>query len=112
MRRLKDIRRTLIGIRKPRQVLPIGERPLVGSNIVMKNLRMRLKYPINNELWGWLAQMGWRTIDIRKDRRHYTMVSEKILIRLINANAPKRDVIHQHLVDASEQRELRSRNGR
>lgn len=112
MRRLKDILRTLIGIRKPRQVLPIGERPLVGSNIVMKNLRMRLKYPINNDLWTWLSQMGWRTIDIRKDRRHYTMVSEKILIRLINANAPKRDLIHQHLMDASEQRTRRSGNGR
>ncbi|CAN5161863.1 hypothetical protein BH11PSE11_BH11PSE11_17720 [soil metagenome] len=104
--------RSLIGIRKPRQILPPSEMPPVGSNIVMNNLRMRLKYPINHELWTWLSNAGWRTVDMRKDRRHYTMVSDKILIRLINANEPKRAAIHKHLMNASEQRAQRLRHNR
>jgi hypothetical protein len=109
--RIPDFLRNLAGIRLHRQLAPPSERPLVGSNIAMQNLRMRLKYPINNELWSWLVSKGWRTIDMRKERRHYTMVSDNILVRLLSANDIKREAIHKHLVDASEKRAARARRG-
>jgi hypothetical protein len=95
-----DILRTMIGIRTERQLLPIGEKPQVGSNIALQSLRMQLKYPIDSEFWDWLCSKGWRTIDLRYDRRQYTLVSDEIVIRLMKGDERKRDATHRHLVNA------------
>ncbi|HEY8095440.1 MAG TPA: hypothetical protein VIE65_05020 [Methylobacter sp.] len=107
--KFKDVFRTLFGIRKPRQALPLSGMPPVGSNIVLDQFRIRLKYPINTELWDWFLKSGWRVTDMRKDRRHYTIVSDKILMRLMHADVQKRNAIHQRLMDIKERRDRRYR---
>ena len=100
--RLLDTLRTLVGIRSERQLLPVSEKPFIGSNIVRDKLRMRLKYPINDELWKWLSEMGWRAIDMRGNRRHYTVVPDKILVKLIKANTLERHILHNRLLKATK----------
>ena len=95
---LKDMLRTLVGIRKERQLLPATEKPQIGSNIVRENLRIRLKYPITDDQWEWLIDIGWRTIDMRKNRRRYINVPDKAVIRLLEAGEVEREVLHMRLV--------------
>jgi len=94
---LKNYLRTLLKIRVLREPLPPGPKPPVGSNIVRDRLRIRLKYPISGELWEWFAIHGWRTIDMRTNRRRYTCVPDKVLLRLLNAGQLERDALHHRL---------------
>jgi hypothetical protein len=96
--KLKDKLRSLAGIRKERQLPPIGEKPPIGSNIVREKLRMRLKYPVTDELWKFMSSMGWRAIDMRYNKRRYTMVPDKVLLKLIKADEIERHVLHARLV--------------
>lgn len=102
---MKDTFRTILGIRKDRKLLPISEQPMVGSNIVRERLRIWLKYPITSEQWAWFVKMGWRTVDLRNDRRRYTSVSDRLLLKLLNAEEHERDRMHQALLDAATARQ-------
>ena len=96
--KLKDTLRTLMRVRVERELPPPGAKPPIGSSIVRDRLRIRLKHPINSEQWEWFVLQGWRTIDMRTNRRHYTCVPEKILGKLLEAGAPERDVLHRELI--------------
>lgn len=98
LNKLKDKLRSMAGIRKERQLPPPGEKPTIGSNIVREKLRIRLKYPVNDELWKFLTSMGWRTIDMRYNKRRYTLVPDKVLLKFIKANEIERHVLHARLV--------------
>lgn len=109
MIRLKDFLRTLLGIRQPRRIAPISPRPPAGSHIVRERLRMQLRYPLTEEQWAWLLHMGWRAIDMRNERRRYTVVPDKVLSRLLKSHGLHRDAIHSRLIAAAERRALRKR---
>ena len=96
--KLKDTLRTLLRIRTPRTLLPPSQMPVVGSNIVRGRLRIRLKYPVSDEQWAWFTSHGWRTIDMRLERRRYICVSDNVLIKLLKADNVKRDELHATLV--------------
>lgn len=99
-----DSLRTLMRIRRPRQLLRAGLQPAVGSNIVNGTLRMRLKYPMSAEQWYWLAKMGWRTIDMRDNRRKYQLVADGLLHQLLNADtAEQRTDIHARIMLANKE---------
>ncbi len=100
--KLKDKLRKLAGIRKERQLPPPGGKPPIGSNIIREKLRMRLKYPINDELWKFLTAMGWRAIDMRYNKRRYTIVPDKVLLKFIKANEIERHVLHARLIKVSK----------
>lgn len=97
--RLKNTIRTILKIRAERELPPAGEKPQVGSNIVLDRLRIRLKYPITDEQWKWFTNRGWRTVDMRTDRRRYTLVPDKGLTRLLAADGLEREVLHKKLVN-------------
>lgn len=99
---LPDTLRNLFRIRKERRILPAGPKPPVGSSIVKDGLRMRLNFPINNQQWSWLSDMGWRATDMRTDRRKYTLVSDSFVNRLLDADDELRHQLHLRLV-ASQQ---------
>lgn len=109
LNKLKDKLRSMAGIRKERQLPPPGEKPTIGSNIVREKLRIRLKYPVNDELWKFLTSMGWRTIDMRYNKRRYTLVPDKVLLKFIKANEIERHVLHARLVKVNR-REKQSDN--
>ncbi|MDR3479381.1 MAG: hypothetical protein P4L91_01555 [Burkholderiaceae bacterium] len=94
---LKDILRTLFGIRVKREPPPLDRRPLAGSNVVRDNVRIRLKHLISDEQWEWFAGHGWRVTDMRTDRRRYLCVPEKALVKLLKADR------HRYGVGAGDQ---------
>lgn len=97
--KIRDKLRTMAGIRVERQVPPpSGDKPQIGSNIVREGLRIRLKYPIRDDLWKFFTNMGWRTVDMRWNRRRYTLVPDKVLVKFINADEIERHVLHARLV--------------
>jgi hypothetical protein len=95
---LKNTLRTLLKIRKDRTLPPAGPKPPVGSNIVLDRMRIRLKHPISDDQWSWLIEHGWRTVDMRTDRRRYALVPEKGVMRLLNAEGMEREVIHRKMI--------------
>lgn len=105
---LKDKLRTLFGIRTERASAPPGPKPPAGSSIVRDRLRMRLKYPINGAQWEWLTNHGWRTVDMRTNRRHYTFLPDKVLNTLLDAGELERELLHRKLVRMAETRAARS----
>jgi hypothetical protein len=107
---LRDKFRTLAGIRIERQLDPVSELPIAGSNIVREKLRIRLKYPVSEELWKWLSAMGWRVIDMRSNRRRYIVVPDKVLMKLIKANMIERAEIHTRLIGAVKHEKRLMRN--
>jgi len=97
---IKDSLRTLLKIRVLRELSPPGLKPPLGSNIVREKLRIRLKHPISSEQWEWFTKQGWRTVDMRTNRRRYVMVPDKVLLRLLDAKEPDRSVLHQRLIQS------------
>ena len=96
--RLIDSLRTLFRIRTRRRRPPAGPKPPIGSSIVNDRLRMRLTFPISHEQWNWLTEMGWRTTDMRTDRRQYALVSETFVYRMLDADEEQRYQLHQRLL--------------
>lgn len=97
--KLKNTLRTLIGIRKQRQIPAPGAMPRVGSSIVLEQLRIRLKHPIIHEEWAWLTKKGWRSADMRTNRRAYSLVADDIVAAMLRAEKVEREVIHQELTN-------------
>jgi len=96
--KILDSLRTLLRIRKERQLPPITAKPQVGGSIVKDRLRIRLNYPISNDQWTWLVDMGWRTVNTRTDRRSYTLVSDQYVRRILEADEELRYQLHQRLI--------------
>ncbi len=94
---LIDQFRTLAGIRRVRQVLPAREKPSVGSSIVRDQFRIRVKYAIDEELWRWLAEKGWRLMPLHNNRRRYTMVPERIFVKLLSGDLAQREEVDRRL---------------
>ncbi len=95
-----DAIRTLMRIRRTRQLLPPGPQPAMGSNIVNGRKRMRLKYAVTGEQWQWLTLMGWRTVDMRQNRRHYDLVDDQRVLQLLSAEtAHERSEIHAAIMN-------------
>ncbi|MBV8634559.1 MAG: hypothetical protein JO002_08730 [Burkholderiaceae bacterium] len=95
---LKNAFRNLLKIRQERALPPAGPKPPVGSNIVLDRMRIRLKYPISDEQWNWLTAHGWRTVDMRSERRRYAVVPDKGVTRLLQAEGLGREVIHSKMI--------------
>jgi hypothetical protein len=98
--KLIDAIRNLLGIRTVRKLPPAGPMPPIGSSIVFGNLRIKLRYPLDAELWKWFTARGWRTVNMRTNRRRYTCLPDKILMRLMRVNGAEREVLHQRIIDS------------
>lgn len=107
---VKNTLRTLLGIRVERAPLPPGPKPQVGSNIVRDKLRIRLKYPVSDEQWTWFTEKGWRTVDMRTNRRRYTCVPDKVLLKFLNAGELDREILHRRLIKVATDRTARRKS--
>jgi hypothetical protein len=97
---LKDTLRTLFRIRAERALPPPGAKPAFGSTIVWRRLKMQLFIPIDHEQWEWLTMQGWRTLDMRGNRRRYYRVPRSAVNRLLMAKTPEeREAIHRRIVE-------------
>ncbi len=95
---IKNKIRNVLNIRTERVQLPPGQKPKVGSSIVFEHLRIRLKVPLTQQQWDWFSAQGWRTVDMRTDRRSYTCVPDAVLIKLLNAEPERRMDLHARLL--------------
>lgn len=95
---MKDLIRTLLGIRKKRQPLPASSRPPVGVSIVRRGVKMNVTHPIDAELWDWLLLSGWRVNLMRNDRRRRVALRSNALSDLIAAGSEKRAKVHAQLI--------------
>lgn len=95
--KMLDNLRTLVGIRQVRQLPPAREKPSVGSSLVRDQLRLRVKYAMDDELWRWLASKGWRPMPLHNNRRRYKVVPERVFIKLAGAEPAERDEIDARL---------------
>lgn len=100
LKKLNDRVRTLIGIRKVRQLPVPRGKPALGTSIVLDNLRIRLVHPIDESFWQWLLSKGWRAMElhVHKNQRRYHLVPEKILVQMILATPAEREKIHSELI--------------
>lgn len=96
---IKNSLRNIFRVRSPRELPPPGPKPAFGSTIVLNRLKMQLIVPIDYEQWDWLTEKGWRTLDMRQNRRRYYRVQRKAVTRLLHANAEDRETLHQQIVE-------------
>ncbi len=94
---IKNTIRNVLNIRKERALPPAGPKPQIGSSIVRDRLRIRLKYHVTVEQWEWFVSRGWRTVDMRTNRREYTNVPDKVLLKLLDLEGEERETLHQRL---------------
>jgi hypothetical protein len=105
---LKNTIRNVLNIRKERQLPPPDLKPQIGSSIVRERLRIRLKYHITAEQWDWFTDHGWRVVDMRTNRREYTSVPDKVLVKLLDLEGEAREELHQRLFRKSSVSKLAS----
>ena len=99
LKNLVDRVRTLLKVRNKRQLPPAHSKPSLGGSIVKDRFRIRLRHPIDDELWTWLCDMGWRAMPIHNNRRKYVVVSEKAFDKLVRAEPSMRTDIHALLIE-------------
>jgi hypothetical protein len=100
---MKDLFRTIFSIRKDRRPLPVGRTPQVGDSIVRGHLKMVIEQPVSRELWDWLVLSGWRSVNVKHDRRRYTELPPTTLQTLALANPQKRNAVHEQILDSAHQ---------
>lgn len=105
LKKLNDQVRTLIGIRRVRQLPAPRGKPALGTSIVLDNLRIRLVHPIDENFWQWLSAKGWRAMlmNVHKNQRRYQLVPEKMLVKMILADPAERENVHDQLIQYSGQ---------
>lgn len=102
---LINIIRSIFRIRIQRGLAAPGPLPQVGSSIVLDNLKIKLKHPINIEQWHWFSKLGWRTVNMRVNRRKYIGVPDHVLEQLLDADKSSRDALYRRLVIMHEKSE-------
>lgn len=99
--------RNIFKIRTQRQPTSPGPMPQIGSSIVLDNLRIKLKYPINIEQWHWFSKLGWRAVDMRTNQRKYICIPDNVLVKLMDATGPGRDELYQRLVVMRDENDVK-----
>ncbi|MCU6434975.1 hypothetical protein LPB67_14455 [Undibacterium sp. Jales W-56] len=95
---VKNEIRSLLNIRQERALPPAGGMPTFGSTIVLNRLKIQLRMTLEPEQWEWLTLKGWRTQDMRKNRRKYFKVPSRAVARLLHATPEDREEIYQRIV--------------
>ena len=99
--------RSLLGIRRERQIPPPGPKPQVGSILVRNHLKVRLRSPLDDEQWEWLGQMGWRRVDMRANRRRYQALPDQTMRKLLDKN--HRTTAHEKIVTYEQRKAAKAR---
>jgi len=104
IRKLVDRMRTLLKVRTKRELPPVLNKPSLGGSIVKDRFRIRLKHPIDDELWHWLADMGWRAMPVHNNRRKYVVIAERSFEKFIKADPSMRTTLHARLIEGRRTR--------
>lgn len=84
---VRDQVRTLLKIRRKREVPQEGEKPPFGTKLCCGEIRMTVRSGMSDALWRWLLDSGWREVAVRPDRRRYKDIPSAYVTRLIDSVA-------------------------
>ncbi len=102
-RGLRDVWRAWRNVNVSRQLPPAGHMPRVGSYIARDDVRVQVTTEMNDELWQWLAALGWREIDLGTDRRRYRAGMPSAVEELAFAESEAARVrLEQHIRDSAQ----------
>jgi hypothetical protein len=102
--KMKDLVRTLLGIRKKRRALPLSAPPTEGAVIVRNDIKAIVTQPLNEELWDWMMLSGWRLNPVKNDRRHYRSLPHGAVDQLIACDKERRSSLHRNLLQSVQPR--------
>jgi hypothetical protein len=73
----------LIGRRQPQPPrAAVGPKPRMGATLCCAGLRMTVQAGLTDEMWRWLASVGWRELRTGENRLHYRALSSSLVNRL------------------------------
>ena len=80
---MKDWIRNVLSIRQARRPAPVGQVPVVGTDIQRRELKMAVTHRIPGELWDWLVLSGWRNLPVATDRRRGMRMAVAVVMRMV-----------------------------
>lgn len=99
----RDSWRAWQGVRVHRQLTAAGPMPGRGDYIAREDVRIPVTDDMTPELWRWLTQRGWRTINLATDRRRYRAGMPSAIEELAFAETEtQRDRLERHVLDNAE----------
>jgi hypothetical protein len=103
---LKD----LLGRRKAAQApLLVAPKPRQGATLICAGLRMPVQAGMTDEMWHWLAALGWRELRSGENRLHYKALSTSLVNRLYDVDSEDRQkVLHMAIREATRPRQAPS----
>ena len=77
----------------PVRAAPAGPRPRMGATLCSAGLRMSVQAGLTEEMWQWLAALGWRELRSGENRLHYRALSTLLVNRLYDVGPDDRQKI-------------------
>ena len=110
---VRDQVRTLLKIRREREVPAESSKPPYGAKLFCGDIRMTVRSGMSDSLWRWLLDEGWREVVVRLDRRHYKDIPSAYVTRLIDSevNEERKRVLTAAIANA-QYRPRMTRDGR
>lgn len=94
--------RNLLGVRRQRQLPPVGTRPGINSYIYCDTVKMLITGEMDDTLWRWLAGKHWRKLAHSDDRRRYRHLPSRAFRLLLQAPPEERDAVYAKIVAAGQ----------
>ena len=84
---VRDQVRTMLRIRREREIPSAGNKPPFGTKLFCADIRMTVRSGMSDQLWRWLLDQGWREVPVPVDRRRYKDIPTAYVTRLIDSEA-------------------------
>ena len=84
----------LLGRRKPAPARrALAPKPRMGATLCCAGLRMTAQAGLTDEMWAWLAALGWRELRGGENRLHYRALSSPLVNRMYDVAPDDRQKI-------------------
>jgi len=83
----------LLGRRKAPRVTALAPKPKMGATLCSAGLRMSVQAGMTDEMWEWLASLGWRELRSGEQRLHYKALSTALVNRLYDVTPDDRQKV-------------------
>jgi hypothetical protein len=80
---------TQLARRKREELRRLAHKPHIGATICCADLRMQVQAGMSTELWRWLVERGWRTLEDPAQRHRLRALPTNAVMALFDA-APER----------------------
>ena len=81
-----------------RRISKPGLLPLVGSHISKGKAVLRVDFPMDQGLWDFLTLMGWREVNMKRNRRKLHILPSSMYDAIANAPAEMREEVHRRIL--------------